>query len=98
MASMLKDVAKRAGDLVVKGASAEAWETTAKLRMQYLYTTIDAMPARIAEASKEWAELRSKVTSREFTVNDIGAAFARLGELYAFYIVGRTIGGRSLPA
>lgn len=98
MASMIKEAAKRAGDMVVKGASAEAWETTSKLRTQYLYTAMDAMPARVAEATKEWSELRSKVVTREVTVNDIGAAIARLGELYAFYVVGRTIGGRSLPA
>lgn len=98
MASMIKEVAKRAGDMVVKGASAEAWETTAKLRTQYLYTTMDAMPARVAEAAKEWSELRSKIAMREVTANDIGAAVTRLGELYAFYILGRTIGGRSLPA
>lgn len=98
MASMMKDVAKRAGNLVVKSATPEAWETTAKLRQQYIYTSMDAMPARVAEASKEWSEIRSKVLARDFTVNDIGAAAARALELYAFYVVGRTIGGRSLPA
>lgn len=95
MASMLKEIAKRSASMVVKGTTPEAWETTAKLRSQYVYTTLDAMPARVADASKEWASIRSKIVSRDFTVNDIGVGFVRAAELYAFYIVGRVMGSRS---
>lgn len=98
MASMMKEIAKRSANMVVKGTTPEAWETTAKLRTQYVYTTLDAMPARVADASKEWAAIRSKVVSRDFTVNDIGVGVVRAAELYAFYIVGRVIGSRSFSA
>lgn len=96
MASMMKEIAKRSANMIVKGSTPEAWETTAKLRSQYIVTTLDAMPARVADASKEWATLRSKVVSRDFSVNDIGVGFVRAAEIYAFYIVGRVIGSRSL--
>lgn len=61
-----------------------------------MYTSMDAMPARVAEASKEWAALRGKVTNRDVTVNDIGVGVVRAAELYAFFILGRFIGARSL--
>lgn len=92
---MMKEMAKRSANMIVKGSTAEAWETTAKLRSQYLYTTLDAMPARVADASKEWASLRAKIVSRDVTVNDIGVGAVRAAEIYAFYIVGRVIGSRS---
>lgn len=95
MASIMKELAKRSASMIVKGSTAEAWETTAKLRSQYIVTTLDAMPARAAEASKEWAALRTKVTSRDVTVNDLGVGIVRAAEIYAFYIVGRVIGSRS---
>lgn len=95
MASMMKEIAKRSANMVVKGSTPEAWETTSKLRSQYLYTTLDSMPARFADASKEWASLRAKIMSRDFTINDIGVGAARAAEIYAFYIVGRVLGSRS---
>lgn len=98
MASMIKEVAKRAATFVVKepGVGPEAWETTAKLRNQFVYTTMDAMPARVAAASAEWASLRAKVTKRDFTVNEVGVGVVRAVELYAFFLVGRVIGSRSM--
>lgn len=95
MASMMKEIAKRSANMVVKGSTPEAWETTSKLRSQYLYTTLDSMPARFADASKEWASLRTKIVSRDFTINDIGVGAVRAAEIYAFYIVGRVFGSRS---
>lgn len=95
---MLKQIAKRAPSLVVKAPTPEAWETTSRLRQEFMYTTMDAMPARVAEASKEWSALRAKIMAREVTVNDIGVGIVRAGELYAFYILGRFIGARSISA
>lgn len=96
MASLLKELAKRAPNMVVKGPTPEAWETTGKLRREFMYTTMDAMPARVAEASREWAALRAKVAARDITINDIGVGIVRVGELYAFYILGRFVGARSM--
>lgn len=97
MASVMKEIAKRASNLIVKGKTPEAWDTTAELRNKYLYTTLDAMPARVAEASKEWANLRNKVTARDFTVNEVGVGAVRAVELYAFYLIGKMVGSRSMP-
>lgn len=57
---------------------------------------MEAMPERVAEASKEWAQLRKKVVSRDFTLNEVGVGVVRAAEIYAFYLVGRVIGSRSL--
>lgn len=97
MASMLQQVARRTG-MAVKSTSPEAWETTSQLRSQYLYTTMEAMPARVAEASKEWAEVRAKIVKRDFTLNDIGVGTIRAVEFYCFYLLGRAMGSRSLSA
>lgn len=96
MATMLREIAKRASHMVVKSDTPQAWNTTSTLRSQYVYTTLDSIPARMADASKEWAQLRKKVASRDVTVNDIGTGLAHAVELYAFYLVGRVIGTRSL--
>ena len=96
MASMLKEIAKRSGNLVVRGSSETAWETTGRLRSQFVMTTLDAMPARLAEASAEWNALRDKLRTRNVTVNELGVLAVRGVELYASYLIGRVIGGRSL--
>lgn len=93
----MKQFAQRASQHIVKSSAPEAWETTAKLRTQYFVTSMDAMPARVAEASKEWASIRQKISTREVTLNDVATGSMRALELYAFYFIGKTIGGRSLP-
>lgn len=97
MASLLREFARRSSQHIVKSSTPEAWETTANLRTQYLYTSMEAMPARMAEASKEWSALRQKVSNREVTLNDMATGMVRACELYAFYFVGKVIGGRTIP-
>lgn len=97
MASMLRALAQRSSQNIVKSATPEAWETTANLRKQYIYTSMDALPARMAEASKEWSALRQKISSREVTLNDVATGTLRAVELYVFYYIGKSIGGRSIP-
>ena len=97
MASMLKEIAKRSGDLVVKGSSQTAWETTGRLRAQFVMTTFDAMPARVAEASEELGVLRNKLRARDVTLNEVAVFAARSVEFYAFYLIGKAFGGRSMP-
>lgn len=93
---MLQAVARRSSKLIVKSPSPQAWETTSNLRSQYMYTTMEAMPARVEEASKECSQLKAKITSRNITVGDIGVGIVRAIEFYGFYLVGRIIGSRSL--
>lgn len=93
---MIREVSKRASSMVVKSSTPEAWETTAKLRAQYMYTTLDAMPKRIADASQEWTSVRTKIVNRDFTVNDLTTGAVRAVELYAFYLFGRVIGSKTL--
>lgn len=97
MASLLREVARRSSQHIVKSSTPEAWETTANLRSQYLYTSMEAMPARVAEASKEWSAIRQKISTRDITLNDVATAAVRACELYAFYFVGKIIGGRTVP-
>jgi hypothetical protein len=73
-----------------------AWEVTAQLRNQFFRTTFEAMPTRIAEASAELQGIRTKIAARDVTVNEIGIGALRAVELYAFYLLGRVIGSRSL--
>lgn len=80
-----------------KGAGT-AWETTAALRNQFVAATMEAMPARIAAAQTELATVRAKVSARDVTVNELGVAAVRAVEFYAFYVVGRVIGSRSMSA
>lgn len=96
MASMLRQLAQRSSQLIVKSRSAAAWETTAQLRQQYMYTAMDAMPARMAEARGEWKEVSEKMRKLDFSVNDLGVGVVRAVEVYCFYLVGRMIGSRSL--
>lgn len=96
MASLLREIARRSSKNIAKSATPQAWETTANLRTQYMYTTMDAMPARVEEAAKEWAALRNRISTREFTINDVTTGIVRAGELYAFYLFGKVIGGRTL--
>lgn len=96
MASMMKEIARRAPKLIVKCETPEAWATTARLRKEFVVTTMDAMPARVAAASKEYAALKSKVVDRSATVNDVAIGAARCFELYCFYLTGRFLGSGSL--
>lgn len=98
MASMLREIARRSAQHIVKSPTKEAWETTGNLRRQYVMTTMDAMPARVEEASKEWRMLREKFSKRDFSLNDIAVGAMRTAELYAFYFIGKSIGARSIPA
>lgn len=95
---MLRELAKRSSQHIVKASTPEAWETTTTLRQQYIVTSMDAMPARMAEASKEWAAFREKIVSRDMSLNDIATGTIRAVELYAFYFIGKCIGSRSLAA
>jgi Mitochondrial ATP synthase g subunit len=76
--------------------SGAAWESTAALRNQFIKATMEAMPARTAEASAEFAAVRAKFAARDVTVNELGIAAVRAVEFYAFYLVGRAIGSRTL--
>ncbi|CAN8066024.1 unnamed protein product [Agarophyton chilense] len=96
MATVLREIARRSSSLIVKSSTPQAWETTSQLRSQYIYTTMDCMPARVAEAKQEWAQLRHKVAARHLTVNDLGVGVVRALEMYGFYLLGRVIGSRSL--
>jgi hypothetical protein len=80
-----------------KGTGA-AWETTAALRNQFIATTAEAMPVRVAEARAELAAVRAKVAARDVTVNELAVAALRAAEFYAFYLLGRVIGSRSMSA
>ena len=53
MASMMREIARRTPEMIVKSPKPEAWEATAKLRNQFIATTLDAMPARAAAANAE---------------------------------------------
>lgn len=97
LASAMRAIAQRSSNNIVKSATAEAWETTASLRSQYIITSMNAMPARVAEAASEWTAVRQKIATREVTLNDLAIGTARAVELYAFYFVGKVIGSRSIP-
>lgn len=97
MASLLQSLARRSSELIVKSPTPEAWQVTANLRNQYFYTAMEAMPARVAAASKEWAALRHKVSTRDITLNDVATGASRAVEFYAFYFLGKVIGSRSIP-
>lgn len=98
MSSMIRQLAQRSSQHIVKGSTPEAWETTAKLRSQFVTTSMDALPARMAHAGKEWAELRAKIGNRDFTLNEIARGTVRVAELYAFYFAGKCMGARTIPA
>lgn len=94
---MMKEAAQRSARLIVKGDTPEAWAATAKLRQQFVATTMDAMPARVAAARAEYAELRKKIlVDRSVTVNDVAIGAARGLELYCCYLVGRAVGSKQL--
>lgn len=93
---MMKQFARRTPDLIVKCSNAEAWATTAKLRNQFVATSMDAMPARVAAASKEYSALKSKVMDRSVTFNEVAIGASRAFELYCFYLAGRFIGSGAL--
>lgn len=97
MANLMRSIAQRSSGNIVKSTTAEAWETTSSLRTQYIMTSMNAMPARVAEAASEWSAVRQKISSRDLTVNDIAIGVARAAELYAFYFAGKVIGSRSVP-
>lgn len=94
---MLRNLAQRYSSQIVKSSAPEAWETTANLRRQYIFTSMDAMPARVETASKEFAELRQKIMARSFTMNEVAVGAVRAAELYVFFYFGKILGGRSLP-
>jgi hypothetical protein len=78
-----------------KGTGA-VWAETARLREQFVKTTIEALPTRLAEASAELRTVRAKISTRDITVNELGIGALRALEFYMFYLVGRAVGGRSL--
>ncbi len=92
----MRDLARRTPELIAKSQSAEAWEATSKLRRQFIATSMDAMPARVAAAKAEYASLRAKVAERAVTVNDVAIGASRVLEFYCFYLVGRAVGRRQL--
>ena len=94
-ANMMKAIARRAPDRIAKADSAQAWETTANLRRQYIATSLDSMPARVEAASKEWASLKDKIRARDFTVEEIGWGTVRAVELYGFYCLAKIVGSKS---
>jgi len=101
MASRLKSLATMAqsaaaSDLVVKSSTAAAFETTAALRRQYVASSLNAMPARVDAAAAEWASVKSKVMERSFTFGEFATGVVAGVELYACYIVGRAMGGRTI--
>lgn len=101
MASRLKSLATlaqsaAASELVVKSPTATAFEATTSLRRQYVASTLNAMPARVDAAAAEWASLKAKVKDQSFTVADVTAGAVVGMELYACYIIGRTLGGRTI--
>lgn len=101
MASSLKSLATlaqsaAASELVVKAPTATAFEATAALRRQYVASTLNAMPARVDAASAEWASLKAKVKGQSFTVSDVASGAVVGMELYACYIIGRALGGRTI--
>lgn len=93
---MMRDLARRTPELIVKSQSAEAWVATAKLRNQFIATSLDAMPARVAAASAEYNAMRAKIVERAVTLNDLAIGASRCAELYCFYLVGRVIGRRQV--
>lgn len=97
LAGAMRAIAQRSSNNIAKSATAEAWETTSSLRTQYIVTSMNAMPARVAEAASEWSAVRQKIAAREITLNDLAIGTARAVELYAFYFVGKVIGSRSVP-
>lgn len=97
IANMMRAIAQRSSNNIVKSTTPEAWETTSLLRSQYVATSMNAMPARVAEAASEWTAVRQKIATREVTLNDLAIGAARAAELYAFYFIGKVIGSRSVP-
>ena len=93
---MMRDLARRTPELIAKSQNVEAWEATAKLRQQFVATTMDAMPARVAAANAEYAGMRKKIADRAVTLNDVAIGASRALEMYCFYLVGRAIGRRQL--
>jgi hypothetical protein len=81
---------------VARKGTGAAWAETARLREQFMRTTWEALPARIAEASAELTTVRAKISTRDVTVSELGVGALRAIEFYAYYLVGRAIGGRSL--
>jgi len=96
MASAMRSLAQKTPELIVKSAKPEAWETTAKLREQFVATTLDAMPARMAAARAEYNAVKDKILSRSVTVNDVAIGASRAAEFYMFYLVGRVVGRRQV--
>ena len=94
-ANMMKAIARRAPDRIAKADSAEAWETTANLRRQYVATSFDAMPARVKCASEEWTALKDKIKARDVTVDEVGWGTVRAIELYGLYCLGKILGSKS---
>lgn len=101
MASRLKSLATlaqsaAASELVVKSPTATAFEATSALRRQYVASTLNAMPARVDAASAEWASLKAKVKGQSFSAADVASGAVVGMELYACYIIGRALGGRTM--
>lgn len=101
MASRLKSLATlaqsaAASELVVKSPSATAFEATAALRRQYVASSLHAMPARVDAAAAEWASVKAKVKGQSVTAADVASGALVGMELYACYIVGLALGGRTI--
>lgn len=101
MASRLKSLATlaqsaAASELVVKSPSATAFETTSALRRQYVASSLHAMPARVDAAAAEWASIKAKVKDQSVTAADVASGALVGMELYACYIIGLALGGRTI--
>ena len=69
---------------------------------KYVYTVMDAMPARAAAARQEAAAIRAKLVRdprdlfRDLTIGEATVAGICAVELMAWYYVGRMAGSRSI--
>mmetsp|Transcript_1779 Transcript_1779/g.3252 ORF Transcript_1779/g.3252 Transcript_1779/m.3252 type:complete len:103 (-) Transcript_1779:454-762(-) len=100
MASYLRGLARQFPTYVVKGKTEVAWETTSELRMKYLVTTMEALPARVEAAHAELRSLREKVWTRRVaenvSVQEAATAALCAAELMVWFFGGRILGSGSL--
>lgn len=88
---------------VIKSASVEdaAWETTKKLRNQYMSTCVERFPARLAALREDMVAFRERLVhfARHRTLDPekeiVPMAWIAL-ELFIFYQVGRNLARRSI--
>ncbi|KAK4536578.1 hypothetical protein CDCA_CDCA09G2603 [Cyanidium caldarium] len=95
MSGVIKELTARHANAVVRSATPEAWETTAELRRQLLYTHLNALPARAGAAWQELHALKDKALAKQVTLGEAATFGLRCVEVYAFYCIGKMIGARS---